>query len=184
MTLIHSRSHWTQVLARFRNTWKRRNQGETQCWALLVISKATFAETAIKTKFVDRFFWNFFSTLIDQCTVKSPNFVSIELLKLSNMGAKVTKYCSDVIYLATFLLWDFLLSQVQHNIKFPYSKREFTTLGCPLKSTKVPFIWWKHVPGRRITRFSELPWASQLLLHYLTDNWRPFTRETKGKWLS
>ena len=70
-----------------------------------------------------------------------------------------------------------LLSRVQHNIKFPCSTREFTTLGFPLKSTKVPFIWKKHVPGRRITHFSELPWASQLLLHYLTDNWRPFIDE-------
>ena len=40
--------------------------------------KATFTETAIKTKFVDRFFLNFFCTLIDQCTIKSPNFLSIE----------------------------------------------------------------------------------------------------------
>ena len=35
-------------------------------------------ETAIKTKFVDRFVLNFFGTLIDQCTIKSLNFVSIE----------------------------------------------------------------------------------------------------------
>ena len=77
-----------------------------------------------------------------------------------------------------------LLSRVQHNNKFPCSTREFTTPGCALKSTKVLFIWKKHVPGRRITRFSELPWASQLLLHYLTDNWRPFTRVSKSKWLS
>ena len=54
------------------------NQVETQCWGLFVIFKATFTKTAIKTKFVDRFFENVFSTLIDHCTVKSPNFVSIE----------------------------------------------------------------------------------------------------------
>ena len=55
------------------------NQGKTQCWVLFVISKATFTETAIKTKFLDRFFKNFFSILIDHCTIiKSPNFVSIE----------------------------------------------------------------------------------------------------------
>ena len=65
-------------LARFRNTRKRMNQGETQCWALFVISKATYTKTAIKTKFVDRFFKNFFITLTDHCTIKSPNFVSIE----------------------------------------------------------------------------------------------------------
>ena len=65
-------------LARFRNPRKRMNQGETQCWALFVISKATYTKTAIKTKFVDRFFKNFFITLTDHCTIKSPNFVSIE----------------------------------------------------------------------------------------------------------
>ena len=40
--------------------------------------KVTFTKTAIKTKFVDRFFKKSFSTLVDQCTIKSPNFVSIE----------------------------------------------------------------------------------------------------------
>ena len=35
-------------------------------------------ETVIKTKFVDRFVLNFFCTLVDQCTIKSLNFVSIE----------------------------------------------------------------------------------------------------------
>ena len=35
------------------------NQGKTQCWAVFVISKATFKETAIKTKFVDMYFLNF-----------------------------------------------------------------------------------------------------------------------------
>ena len=35
-------------------------------------------ETAIKTKFVDTFLLNFFGTLIDQCTIKSLNFVSVE----------------------------------------------------------------------------------------------------------
>ena len=32
----------------------------------------------MKTKFVDTFFKNFFSTLIDKCTIKSPCFESIE----------------------------------------------------------------------------------------------------------
>ena len=40
--------------------------------------KANFTKTAIKTKFVYRIFLNFFNTLIDQCTIKSPNFVFIE----------------------------------------------------------------------------------------------------------
>ena len=41
-------------------------------------SKATFMKTAIKTKFVTQFFKNFFSTVIDLCTIKYLNFVSIE----------------------------------------------------------------------------------------------------------
>ena len=60
-------------LARFWNTWKRMNQGK-KCCALFVISKASFTKTAIKTKFFDRFFKNFFSTLIDHCNT---NFVLI-----------------------------------------------------------------------------------------------------------
>ena len=43
-----------------------------------VISKVTFTETAIKTKFVDSFFLKFFGTFIDECTIKSPNLLSIE----------------------------------------------------------------------------------------------------------
>ena len=36
-------------------------------------------KTAIKTKLVDRFFFEkIFSSLIDQCTIKSPNFASIK----------------------------------------------------------------------------------------------------------
>ena len=33
-------------------------------------SKATFMKTAIKTKFINQFFKNFFSTVIDLCTIK------------------------------------------------------------------------------------------------------------------
>ena len=44
----------------------------------LVISNATFTKKAIKTTFVDRFVLNCFGTLIDKCTIKFPNFVSIE----------------------------------------------------------------------------------------------------------
>ena len=54
------------------------NQGKTQYQALVVTSKANFTKTAIKTKFVDISFYNFFSTLIDQCTIKSPSFELIE----------------------------------------------------------------------------------------------------------
>ena len=67
-----------RTLARFPNTWKRMNQGKTQYQALVVTSKANFTKTAIKTKFVDKSFYNFFSTLIDQCTIKSPSFELIE----------------------------------------------------------------------------------------------------------
>ena len=40
---------------------------------------------------------------------------------------------------------------------------------------KAPFIWRKVVPGRRVTRLPELPWASQLFLHFLTKLGEPFT---------
>ena len=40
---------------------------------------------------------------------------------------------------------------------------------------KAPFIWKKVVPGRRVTRLPELPWASQLFLHFLTKLGEPFT---------
>ena len=94
---------------------------KTQCWALFVISKATFTKTAIKPKFVDRFSLKNLSAAIDQCTVKYPNFVSIEnfLQKLSNVGAKLCKYWNDVIDLAKVLLWDFLLSRVSPSEIFP-----------------------------------------------------------------
>ena len=47
---------------------------------------------------------------------------------------------------------------------------------------KAPFIWRKVVPGRRVTRLLELPWASQLFIHFLTKLGEPFTWETKS-WL-
>ena len=46
----YSRRAW------FRKTRKHMNQGITQYWALFVISKANFTKTAIKTKFVNKFF--------------------------------------------------------------------------------------------------------------------------------
>ena len=74
-------TRWTQVHLRdFETHEQRMNQGKTQCWALFVTSQANFTKTAIKTKFVDKFFENFFSTLIDQCTIKSPSFEAIENL--------------------------------------------------------------------------------------------------------
>ena len=103
-------------------------------------SKATFTKTAIKPKFLDRFSLKNFSAAIDQCTIISPNFVSIENFLLSNVSAKLSKYWSDVIDLATFLLWDFLLSRVKHNIKYPCSTREFTALGCPPYSIPYCFL--------------------------------------------
>ena len=101
-------------LPRFRkkkheNMWIRK----TQCWALFLISKATFTKAAIKSKFDVRFALKNSSAAIDQCTIKLPNFVSIEnFFKLSNVGAKLSKHWSYVIDLAKFLLWDFLSSRV------------------------------------------------------------------------
>ena len=65
----------TSRLARFRKNMKI---SKTQCWALFVISKATFTKTAVKPQFLNRFSLKTFSAAIDQCTIKSPNFVSIE----------------------------------------------------------------------------------------------------------
>ena len=61
MTLIYSRRCWTQVHSRdfktLENVWIRVKRNAVR--ALFVISKTTFTETAIKTKFVDRFFKTF-----------------------------------------------------------------------------------------------------------------------------
>ena len=46
--------------------------------ALFVISKVSLTKTAIKPKFVIRFSLKNFSAAIDQCTIKSPKFSSIE----------------------------------------------------------------------------------------------------------
>ena len=46
--------------------------------SFFVFLKATFTKTAIKQKFVDGFSLKDFSAAIDQYTMKSPNFVSIE----------------------------------------------------------------------------------------------------------
>ena len=43
-----------------------------------------------------------------------------------------------------------------------------------LIGSKAPFIWRKVVPGRRVTRLPELPWASQLFIHFLTKLGEPF----------
>ena len=98
----------TSRLAQFRKTMKicesvKRN-------TLSLISKATFTKTAINPKFIDGFSLENLSAAIDQCTTKSPNFVSIEnFLSCTNIRAKLSKYCSNFIDLAKFLLWDFLL---------------------------------------------------------------------------
>ena len=46
--------------------------------ALFVISKVSLTKTAIKPKFVIRFSLKNFRAAIDQCTIKSPKFSSIE----------------------------------------------------------------------------------------------------------
>ena len=61
-------------LTRIRKRWKSVNLGKTQCWALFVISKATFTKTAIKPKFDDRFS---LKISVIQCTIKCPIFMSI-----------------------------------------------------------------------------------------------------------
>ena len=71
--------------------------------SFFVFLKATFTKTAIKQKFVDGFSLKDFSAAIDQYTMKSPNFVSIEkIFELSNAGPKSSKYRSDVKYLTKF----------------------------------------------------------------------------------
>ena len=118
------------TLARFRKTMKPHGISRTQCRTLFVISKATFTKTAIKPKFVDRFSLKNSRAAIDRCTIKSLNFVSIEnfwsCLTSAQIGWKL------IWDLAKFLLWDFLLPRVKHNIKYLCSTREFTALACPL----------------------------------------------------
>ena len=65
-------------LSQFRKTRKHVNQGKTQRRALFVISKATFTKTAIKPKFVNKLSLKIFSATIYQCSIRPPNFVSIE----------------------------------------------------------------------------------------------------------
>ena len=45
-------------------------------------SRPCFMKTAIKPKFVDRFSLRSFRTTIHQCSIKPPNFVSIEIFKV------------------------------------------------------------------------------------------------------
>ena len=113
MTLIHSIRLNTSRLVRFRKTRIHVNQGKTQCWALFLISKATFTKTEIKPKFVESFSLKNFSAAIDQCTkFKISEFrVHWKPLKLSSKGANLSKYWSVVINLAPSLLRDFLLSR-------------------------------------------------------------------------
>ena len=42
-----------------------------------------------------------------------------------------------------------------------------------------PFIWRNVAPGRKVIRILGLPWASQLIRHFLTKRGGPFTSETK-----
>ena len=121
------------TLERFRKTMKTHGISRTQCWTLLVISKATFTKTAFKPKFVDRFSLKNFRAAIDQCVLSNPCILPVhwKLLKLSNVGAKLGEYWSDTIDLAKFLLWDVLLPRVKQNIKYLCSTREFTALACP-----------------------------------------------------
>ena len=51
---------------------------QTQYWTLFFFFLATFIKTAIKPKFIYRFSLKNFSAAIDHCSIKSPNFASIE----------------------------------------------------------------------------------------------------------
>ena len=73
-------------------------------------SKATFTKTAIKPKFVDRFSVKNFSVAVDQCTIKFPNFVSIEnflscLTQVQNRGN--IEALSQI-----WLSWDFIVARL------------------------------------------------------------------------
>ena len=89
-------------LARLRKTRKHVNHGKTQCWALFVISKATFTKTAIKPKFGDTFPWKNFSAAIDQFTIKSPNFVSVTLIP-QGIFCKLTMYLKKKTYISAVI---------------------------------------------------------------------------------
>ena len=101
------------TLARFQNTWKRMNQGKTQCWDLFVICKATFSIKAIK-KNSSIAFWKHFHYLLVSCRLKT------WLLKLSNMGAKVSKYRSDVIDMD--ISFPVVPSSAQHQILMQHAR--------------------------------------------------------------
>ena len=45
-----------------------------------------------------------------------------------------------------------------------------------------PFICGENLSGSRVTRLPELPWASRLFIHFLTQRGEPSTWESKG-WL-
>ena len=66
------------TLARFRKTMKTCESVKRNVELFFVTFKGTLTKTAIKPKFVDIFSLKNFSAAIDQCTIKSLNFVSIE----------------------------------------------------------------------------------------------------------
>ena len=70
-----------------RLTRKHVNSCKTQCWALFVISKATFTKRMIKPKFDSRFSLKIFSDAIDQSTIKCIRLeIQIWKVSLQNSG--------------------------------------------------------------------------------------------------
>ena len=109
------------TLARFQNTWKRMNQGKTQCWALFVISKATFSKTAIKKNSSIAFLKHFHYLIIVLLNPRiSCRLKTWWLLKLSNMGANVSKYRSDVIEMD--ISFPVVPSSAQHQILMQHAR--------------------------------------------------------------
>ena len=99
-------------------------------------SKATFMKTAIKTKFINQFFKNFFSTVIDLCTIKYLNFVSIENFYSCLIWAKKWVNIKAMSY-----IWLSFGSGTSYCLEFSTTSNSHaacenfvTTLGCSLKS--------------------------------------------------
>ena len=100
---VYTLYNWLSAskLARFLKNMKTCES--VKCNAELFLSFQRL-KTAIRPKFVNSN-WS--------VCYKIPVFrVHWKLFKLSNVGAKLSKHWSDVIDLARFLLWDFLLSRV------------------------------------------------------------------------
>ena len=111
------------ILGRFRKARNRVNRGKTQCWALFVISKATFTKTAIKPKFHDRFPLKNFSAAIDQCAIKCPIFLlRIETFQWNDLKDVCEQYSRKKTKInRTTINHCFFLTFTVHTISFQLS---------------------------------------------------------------